>query len=334
VFAAIIVLVLVANRRSGLAHEVRFPLNNGVAYLFTHGSYLVAVCHDDKIYVWDWNNPSANPRIADVQSDQAVLLESGHIASVKRSGAAAVVVTDLDSGKIDLKIPLAAEGKVAYLKANRSGRTVAAMLTKADLAAAGAEQDVLLVDCNAGIARPVATLGQAAGDKMTGIAVDDNGNLVVLTGDKTGQGYIVLVHMEQKRVVWAEQLSDLQKVRSAVFSTDGKVIYIRGTDSTVQILDTETGKVMKRLLPVSENKSTAGGQQVQTLATSNDGRFMAATISGEVYVWDLKTNKVIFDKWPEHKLVSGIAFSPDSRLLATSDVRQGGTIKIWRIPKR
>jgi len=39
-FIAIAVMVLVVNRKTGLDYEVRFPLNNGVAYLST----LEAIC--------------------------------------------------------------------------------------------------------------------------------------------------------------------------------------------------------------------------------------------------------------------------------------------------
>jgi WD40 repeat protein len=99
-------------------------------------------------------------------------------------------------------------------------------------------------------------------------------------------------------------------------------------------MDAQTGGILKRLLPMGENKSTAGDQSVQTLAASSDGSFLAASISGTVYVWDCKTEKVILKKGPGHKLVGGMTFSPDSRYLATCDSRQGGTIKIWRIPKR
>jgi len=333
-FVAIAALTFVANRRSGLAYEVSFPLNDGVAYLYTRGDYLAAVCHDDKVYVWDWNNLSAKPRIVEVQSDQTVLLESGYVASVRRSGAYAMVVADLDGGREDKRIPIPAGDRRVYLGANRSGCAAAAVLAEAGREAKRGGQEVMLVDCNAGLVRPVVALREAAGDRVTSMAVSDDGYLVALTGERAGQGWVALVNVEQTHLVWDKQLPDLQKIHNAVFSTDGRVIYIRGTDSTVQILDSNTGNVLKRLLPFRENRSTARSQDVQVLATSNDGRFMAANVSNTVCIWDCATDKVIFSKWPGHKLVSGLAFSPDSKFLATSDSRQGGTIKIWRVPKR
>ncbi len=333
-FTVVVFVMLFANWQSLLVREVRFQQNNGVAYLFTRGSYLVAVCHDGKVYVWDWDNLSAKPGIVDAQSDQAALLESGRVVSVRQSNARKIVVSELDDGKVYKEIPIAAEDKQVRLVVNRSGETVVVMLADASSGTSSGDQEVMLLDCDAGLVRPIANLAEAAEDRIMGLAVSDDGGLVVLAGEKDGQGYVVLVNMEQKRASWAQILPDLQKVRSTVFSTDGKVIYIRGTDSTVQTLNAETGSVIKKLLPVKENRSTAGDQNVQTLATSDDGRFMAASISSAVYVWDCKTQKLVFSKGPGHKVVSGLTFSPDSKFLATSDTRQGGTIKIWRVPKR
>jgi WD40 repeat protein len=333
-FAGIVFITLLANWRSALVREVHFPFNNGVAYICTRGNYLTAASHDDKLYVWDWNDLSAKPRIFDMQSDQAVLLESGHIASVKRSNAQAVDVTNLDNGNVDAKIPIHAENKRVYLGANRGGSSIAAVLVNVDDIARGTGQEVVVVDCVAGLVDPVVILGEAALDRIMGMAVSDDGVFVALAGEMAGRGRVVLVSVKQKRVAWFKELPDLQKVRNAVFSTDGKLIYLRGTDSTVQIMDAQTGGILKRLLPMGENKSTAGDQSVQTLAASSDGSFLAASISGTVYVWDCKTEKVILKKGPGHKLVGGMTFSPDSRYLATCDSRQGGTIKIWRIPKR
>ncbi|MFH1370585.1 MAG: PQQ-binding-like beta-propeller repeat protein [Planctomycetota bacterium] len=332
-FVAIVVLVLIVNRKSGLTYEVRFPLNNGVAYLSTLTDHLVAVSHDDKVYVWDWDSLSAKPGIVDAQSDQAVLLESGSVISVRQSNARKIVVAELEDGKVYREIPISAEDKQVRLAISRSGGTVVVMLADVSNRADSGDQEVMLVDCEAGLVRPIVELAEATGDRIMGLAVSDDGGLVALAGEKDGQGYVVMVNIEQKRVAWTQTLSDLQKVRNAVFSADGKVIYIRGTDSTVQILNAETGSVIKKLLPLKENRSTAGDQNVQILAISGDGRFMAASIAGAVYVWNCKTEKLLFSKGPGHKLVSGLAFSPDSKFLATSDTRQGGVIKIWRVSK-
>lgn len=332
-FLTVLALTVLVNRRTDLEREVRFPFNNGVAYLLTRGNYLAAACHDNKVYVWDWNNLASNPRVVEAQSDQAVLSEQADIISTRRVGARTIVVANLDNN-VNKNIPIEAEDKRVYLAASRNGRTIAAVLSKADNVAADAGEEVVFVDCNAGLVRPVTELAKASGSQITSMAISDEGDLAVLTGEKAGQGWAVLVNIENRQIVWAEKFPDFKKIRNSVFSTDDRVLYIRGTDSSVQILDTRTGKVLKKLLPTSENKSTVGEQHVQTLATSNDGRLMAASISNNVYVWELTKEKVILHKVPGHKLVSGLAFSPDSRYLATSDSRQGGTIKIWRIPKR
>lgn len=331
-FVVVLLLAFIANWRSALVSEVKFPLNNGVAYLSAIGDHLVAVCHDSKVYVWNWNNLSANPRSVNAQSDQAGLLQPGRVISVRESNANKIVVAGLDAGKVYNEIPVSAYDKQVRLAVSSTGETVVVALVNSG--ANSGRQQVAMVDCDAGQIRPIVELAKEGLDRIMGIAVSDDGGLVVLVGEKDGQGYMVLVNVEEKRVAWTKTLPDLQKVRNAVFSTDSRVIYIRGTDSSVQVLNADTGSVVKKLLPIRENKSTAGDQNVQTLTASADGRFVAASVGGGVYVWNCKSDKIVFHKGPGHKLVSGLAFSPDSKFLATSDSRQGGVIKIWRIPKR
>ena len=206
------------------------------------------------------------------------------------------------------------------------------VITEEDNAGKSAPK-VMLVDCNTGSLGPICELTEAQEGRLTCMVVSDDGRLVALAGEKTGQGLVVLVNVEQKRMAWAEKIPDLQRIKSLLFSTDSRTIYLRGTDNTVQILDVQTGKILKRLLTQQEIISTARNQNTQTLAVSADGRFMAACIGASVFVWNCTTEKMILRISTDHKLVSGLAFSPDSRFLATSDTRQGGVIKIWRIPK-
>ncbi len=330
----VVLLTFIANWRSALVREVRFPLNKGVAYLSTFTDHLVAVCHDGEVYVWDWDNLSANPKTTDAQSDQAVLLVSGRIVSILQSNANKIVIADLDDGEVYSDIPFSAYDKQARLAASRSGDTVVVVVADMSGGVNSGQQEVVLVDCDAGMVHPIVSLAKEAEDRIMGLAVSDDGNFVVLAGEKDGQGYVVLINVEQKHVAWVQKFPDLQKVRNAVFSTDGRVIYIRGTDSSVQVLNAETGSVSRKLLPFKENTSTAGDQNVQILAASADGRFVAASIGGRVCIWNCKTGKLVFTKGPGHKALSGLAFSPDSKFLATSDTRQSGVIKIWRVPRR
>jgi WD40 repeat protein len=331
-FAVIVVLTFIANRRSGLMYNLQFPLNNGVAYLFTHENYLAATCHDEQLYVWDWQALTSMPKPIHIQSDHVVFLDSGREVSVKRTNANDIVVADLNNDTVYKKIPVAAEGKRVQLAGNRSGNTVIMMLEEADNTGKNTPK-VMLVDCNAGSLRPICELTEAQESRLAGMAVSDDGLLLALAGEKTGQGLVVLVNVEQKRVAWTKELPDSQKIKSLLFSTDGKVIYLRGTDNTVQILDTQTGKMLKRLMTKREITSTARDQNTQTITVSADGRFMAAVIGGSVFIWNCSTEKMILRISTGHKLTSGLAFSPDSSYLATSDARQGGAIKIWRIPK-
>jgi WD40 repeat protein len=97
-------------------------------------------------------------------------------------------------------------------------------------------------------------------------------------------------------------------------------------------IETASGNVLERLLPIEENKSTLKDQSAQMAAVSPNGQRLAASVFGTVFVWDNKTGKMVFNKAPGHKLISSMAFSPDSGYLATSDMRQGGIIRVWRMP--
>jgi len=117
---------------------------------------------------------------------------------------------------------------------------------------------------------------------------------------------------------------------NCVFSPDGNAIFARGSDSTVYQFDSDGGE--RRLLAAKANKITMKDQNIQSVKVSGDGRLIGAVVFRMVYVWDSKSGELLFSKSPAHKLVSAIAFSSDSQFLATCDLRQGGTIKVWRMP--
>jgi WD40 repeat protein len=334
-FLAIVIVMFIANRESVLVEKVRFPFNNGVAKLSTYRNFLVAVCLDNKIYVWDWNDLSSKPQVSSVQSNQAALLKSDMVVSLQQRNPKALVVTNLKDDKKYREVPIASNGGRAYLGVSRDRTTVALLLVGNANDGGEASYVLSIVDPDTGrVNRVVRLTKEAAEGQVRNLAVSDDGAFVVLFGEKNGSGWMLLADVKQKRVVWEKEVPELRLFFSAVFSTDSRVIYIRGSDSTLCKVETASGRILERLLPLKENKSTLKSQHAQTVAISPDGRFVAATVFATAYVWYCETGEEIFSQRPVHKLVGSLAFSPDSRFLATSDMRQGGAIGIWRIPVR
>jgi WD40 repeat protein len=325
--------MLIANWRSDLARELQFPLNNGVACLFTRGDYLVAVCHDEKLYVWDWRDLAAKPKITDVKSNEAYLVASDTVVSLERTNPVRVVVSGLDDSKKRREILAPLSSDAGYLGVNQDCSSIVLLLARNNNDnSGGVRYDLFEVLIDTGQVQPMVTI-ESQMCKLGHISVSDSGHYIVIVGEKNGHGWLFVVDAKEKQLVWQKEMPDMKKLYSGVFSSDDETVYARGTDSTLLLIKTSSGEIIDRLLPIEENKSTYRVQPIQTVTASRDGGLVAATVFSNVYVWDSKTRKKLYAGGSGHKVISSIAFSPDSRFLATSDLRQGGKIHILRMPR-
>jgi WD40 repeat protein len=332
-FAAIVALTLIINHRSRVANEISFPLNNGIATLSTFDNLLTAVSNDNKIYVWEWADVSKKPREGAVASGQTSLVTSDTVISVKGTNPDCVIVSGLDANNSRREISLPLGSDTAYLSVNRDRSKIVLLLARSDNDSSGREKyDLLDVSIGAGKAQPIVTIDSEQ-SKLGHLSVSDDGNRIVAVGEKNGHGWMFVVDAKEKRLEWQKEFPDFKKIFKAAFSINGEVIYARGTDSTLLVIKTSSGDITDRLLPTKENKSTYKIQPVQTVAVSGDGNLVAATIFGSIYLWDTKTNKILYQTQTGHKVLSSINFSVDSRFLATSDMRQGGKIIIFKTPQ-
>src|SRR5262249_37355517 len=101
------------------------------------------------------------------------------------------------------------------------------------------------------------------------------------------------------------------------FSPDGRTI-ATADKNTIKLWDVATGK------PRATLKGHAG--EHRELRYTNDGKILATTGGDGVKLWDTQTNKEIRSLPPESS-TSGLALSPDAKLLATS--RDG--LWIWSV---
>jgi WD40 repeat protein len=123
-------------------------------------------------------------------------------------------------------------------------------------------------------------------------------------------------------------------VHALRFTKDGAILVSRGADDTVRLWEVASGKELRRI--------DVGRGFWRAMDLSPDGKTLAA-MSGDfrkgpcaVRLWDLASGKELRGP-PEADVVSCLAFSPDSTILAYGwgerDWDRPGVIKLWDLTK-
>jgi WD40 repeat protein len=122
-------------------------------------------------------------------------------------------------------------------------------------------------------------------------------------------------------------------------SADGRSLASGGYDHTVKLWDVATGKEIRTF---ADKNMTDVSEQVRAISLSSDGKWLASsevgfTSSGNqfqyvykrVKVWNVKTGEQVFAVDQPGFEISGVAFTPDNKLLAGAGPE--GIIKLWNV---
>ena len=168
------------------------------------------------------------------------------------------------------------------------------------------------------------------GEKLA--SYDANGKIQVwntVTGDSP------LTFQLTERVI-----SGYRNPRHLVFLEDGRQLVIATMNSTGPVilvweLNAETGQRLPKRI---EMDTTVEWWRTSILKLSSDGRFLAAATRDatkdmenkifEVQVWDATTGQLLHTLSEYTSTISSLTFSPDSKMLATSDYRE---ILVWNL---
>jgi WD40 repeat protein len=118
-----------------------------------------------------------------------------------------------------------------------------------------------------------------------------------------------------------EMTGHKDKIKSLIFSFDGKYLYSASLD----------GKVLKWDIAARTSINvTTGSMQITSIDISSNGNYLAGISSdGKVVVWNPEKNSDNFRIETAGKEIKVIRFSPDKNILAIGDVN--GNVELWDI---
>lgn len=145
-------------------------------------------------------------------------------------------------------------------------------------------------------------------------------------------GSVAIVDAQTHKFLWGREHREVLARHGLRFSIDNSVLYVGEYGPHVVSLDSQSGKILGSwaATPDGEHKSGGGLPYVTCIAVSPDGEYVAAVIEGvmggHVYVRSLQKKKTVRLIHGSKVVASAVAFSPDSKHLASMDP---DSICIW-----
>ncbi|MHC5183197.1 MAG: WD40 repeat domain-containing protein [Planctomycetota bacterium] len=263
------------------------------------------------------------------------MLDSQHLAAVSKQGKKALTLYNLPSGEKQKDIAVGWEDQDVWPRVSPDKQTVALIRLNAPDSKNSILYEFLTLNVDtAQTGSPVPVSIQQDTEDFVDTALA-NDKILYAVGSQKDIGRIMAVDLEKSVALWESLFEDTKEFCSVTVSPDGSFLYAGNRDGYLYKISAATGEVLTKiqLLQDGETRPVTNDYSVLNLAYSPDGRYYVATITPRAYILTAESDKIIHAFSPADRLVSKIAFSPDSKFIATSDIRAGYPVKIWPLPE-
>jgi outer membrane protein assembly factor BamB len=318
-------------------HNRRVPslsvaANKGIASLFTLEQRLVAVFQDGRTCAWDWDGPEVKQADFTVGSGRAIPLTQTLFAAVTRTGDRRLLtIYDLETSKKTNDLTAGWEEYDIFLR-NSPGCKMPTVVRRTGEQNDTVDVEFVAVNLDAELLRPPVTVSlHAKTQTLRDYAVSDGG-VMYAVGTDNAKARLLALDLNTGQMLWDQRWEDTEELTTVAVSIDGQTVWAGDRNAQVLAASTADGRLLNKfsLLKPGEKRTVTNDYSVLNLVVSPDGRRLGCTVAPIAYVVDAAEGSVTH-RFSRHKVVSKVAFSPDSRKMATSDLRADGKILIWTL---
>ena len=335
VFLIILGIIILSHVLSPSEAQIYVPNDTGVGNLLTQEQNLIVVFQDGKVAAWDWKNPSPEPLWQFLAgSDRLVILDENHIAAVTKTDRKQFVIYELKTGKKVSETPVGWEDQDVRLIQSPDKKVLALACINPDKDGHTLYEFTLFDPVKEKPDLPVSVDVVTAEKRFIAFAVS-NDKKIFAVGSAGKHGWLTIADLTKGKVILEKEYEQADEFTSVAFVPDDSQAFLGNRNGSVYGIDTASGEVKSTytVLKPGQKNPVTNETSSQNITISADGKYVAAVIINIVHIWEIQTGNHVFQQSPGHMLTGPIAFSSDNSLLASSDLRAGRVIRIWKIKK-